>query len=102
MELYAFLNNTVQKNIQEVKHIFSGGYANGYVAIPKEHPFYGQDYDFINKFVDVHGGLTFSMSMHTVLKGFDLANIRGINCDFEDIPEDYWVVGFDTLHWGGR
>ncbi len=101
MKLYAFLNRSIHKDIQEnKKSVISCGYANGYVAIPKEHPFYGQDYDFINKFVDVHGGLTFSKSMHSVFKDFDWANIRCINCDFEDIPEDYWVIGFDTLHSG--
>lgn len=101
MKLYAFLNNSIQRQIQEnSKGVISFEYANGYVAIPKEHLFYGQACDFINKFVVVHGGLTFSEPMHEVLKTFDLTNIRGINCDFEDIPTDYWVVGFDTFHYG--
>lgn len=47
------------------------GAMNGYVQIPKSHPWHGLDYDDID--VEVHGGLTFS--------------------------RDGWI-GFDTLHSG--
>jgi hypothetical protein len=52
-----------------------GGYGNGYVGLPKGHPYYGVTYEEIP--VDVYGGLTFSEQ-----KG------------------EYWVVGFDVFHYG--
>ena len=60
-----------------------GGYGNGYVALPKQHRYFGADYDDIP--VKIHGGLTFAAE-----------NIQGQ-------PEDtkgMWIVGFDTLHYG--
>jgi hypothetical protein len=53
------------------------GEANGYVALPKGHPWYEMDYADIP--CDVHGGLTFAQP----------CNI------FES---DYWMIGFDTAH----
>ena len=63
------------------------GWGNGYVAIPKEHKFYGLDYCEIDG-IDVNGDLTLSCSAS----------------EFKDVPElteefkDYWVLGFDTAH----
>lgn len=53
---------------------------NGYVALPKGHPYYGKHYD--NIYVDIHGGLTFS---------------RGGNG--EEWEKGYWWLGFDTGHY---
>jgi len=53
----------------------SFGWGNGYVDLPKMHPMYELEYDYIP--VDVHGGLTFS-----------------------DYNNEYWRVGFDTAHAG--
>lgn len=53
----------------------------GYIKIPKDHPFYYKDEDFCNRFVDCHGGLTFS----------------GIFLDGE-ISTNGWWVGFDCGH----
>ena len=55
------------------------GLANGYVAIPKGHPWYGMQYNDIP--CDIHGGLTFSRS-----------------CNIFD--SEYWMIGFDTAHLG--
>lgn len=59
------------------------GWGNGYVALPKDHKYYGVDYDSIP--VDIHGGLTFSD-------------------EWQDwMPEEFkdcWIVGFDTAHYG--
>lgn len=52
------------------------GSLNGYVTIPRKHPLHGQNYDEINHFVDVHGGLTYS---HAEKRG-------------------KWTVGFDCNH----
>jgi hypothetical protein len=56
------------------------GWGNGYVVLPKDHPFHGFDYDFLSSFVDVHYGLTYARH--------------------EDDGHDGWCVGFDTLHLG--
>lgn len=50
----------------------------GYVGIPKWHPFYKKNYSELNKYVIIHGGLTFS-----------------------DFNEDkcLWIIGFDTNHY---
>ena len=51
------------------------GWGNGYVSVPKDHPWYGKDYNDIE--VEIHGGLTFS----------------------ESINDEYWI-GFDCAHYG--
>lgn len=50
-----------------------GGYINGYVTIPKEHPYYEKHYDDME--IDCHGGLTFSeISDNKYMIGFDCAH----------------------------
>lgn len=56
------------------------GEANGYVVLPVDHPFYGYHYDFVDSYVGVHGGLTYS----------------GAQLD----GHDGWAYGFDTAHMG--
>jgi hypothetical protein len=56
------------------------GHLNGYVAIPKGHNAWGENYDLINdNGIEVHGGLTYSD---------------------EDKETGEWVVGFDCSHAG--
>lgn len=55
------------------------GEANGYVGLPLGHKYYGMDYDSVD--VSVHGGLTWGQEQE----------IKG---------EKYWVLGFDTHHFG--
>ncbi len=57
------------------------GWGNGYVGVPKGHPWYGLEYEKVP--ADVHGGLTFG-SQHVKW----------------DLPPDYHWFGFDTCHWG--
>ena len=75
--LIAFIReNTWAKNwISSLEH----GWGNGYVALPSTHPFYGLNYDEIDKHVGVHGGLTYSES-------------------YVHENETYWLIGFDTMH----
>jgi len=58
--------------------LLNGGYGNGYVTVPKNHPYYGLD-EFDDRVMDleVHGGVTFAAE-----------------------TEDGWTFGFDTLHYG--
>lgn len=70
---------------------YQTGWGNGYVIIPENHPFHGVDYDTINNFVNVHGGLTYSQSVtSSVVQTFEL--------DEDDLGK--WMIGFDTAHSG--
>ena len=63
------------------------GWGNGYVIIPKGHPYHGKSYGDIP--VDVHGGLTFAENANALT-------------DWPEITEkdkEGWVVGFDTAHY---
>ena len=96
-KIYAFLNTKLNKGTARLG--VGCGYANGYVAVPPTHPFHMVDYSETDKFVCVHGGLTFGLGIdylkldkdwvqYTECIGFD---------SLDDIPAGYWVVGFDTI-----
>ena len=68
----------------EIEH----GYGNCYVALPKGHKYFGIDYNAIP--VDVHGGLTFS----------HLGNELGNKYPERFRNKNFWIVGFDTCHYG--
>jgi hypothetical protein len=80
---------------------FEFGWGNGYVLLPKFHPFYGVDYDDID--VNIHGGLTFGQKFDG---GYFLEWVEGVEIDgditldnFNDF-DGYWIIGFDTSHYG--
>lgn len=58
-----------------------GSWKNGYVAVEKDHPYFGKQYTSIDDEIEVHGGLTFSD-------------------EFVDGDKSLWVFGFDTAHSG--
>lgn len=60
------------------------GWGNGYVAIPPDHKYHGKHYDDLD--IEVHGGLTFTGNAHLFPD--------------QDLPDSYWVIGFDTAHYG--
>ena len=62
------------------------GFGNGYVGVPKGHPWFEVAYD--NIVCDVHGGLTYGCNEHPVL-GMRSAGKDGL-----------WWIGFDTAHLG--
>lgn len=70
------------------------GWGNGYVLIPEGNHLHGKDYDTLNEFVDVNGGLTFSELVDEEL-------IKSWKCDHDMTEKDLgsWVVGFDTAHY---
>lgn len=75
---FAFLNTSVNGHHRDhfLKYGMDCGYANGYVAIPIDHPLYGKSYDEAYEAgVTAHGGLTYSNSMASVLSNFDLFGI---------------------------
>lgn len=70
---------------------WEAGYANGYVAVPENHPLYGKDYYDLDG-IHVHGGLTYSGKMVPYTHDFELLD--------GELPQEYWCFGFDTAHWG--
>lgn len=100
--LVPFLNSTVNRNFRvNTRKILSefdnAGYANGYVAVPPEHPWYGKSYDDIYDEIEIHGGLTFHGTSDSCC---NFKNLETIDDDTNTIPLGWWVFGFDTLHWG--
>lgn len=71
-------------------HMFGCGHSNGYIAVPKDHHWYGKDYKDID--ADVHGGLTYSDQLNDEIRKIAIGELPETN--------DYWVVGFDTCHYG--
>lgn len=101
MKLIAFLNKARNDNFRQavgMDFFANGGYANGYVAVPPEHPYHGKDYD--TPPVNIHGGLTFAASANEInntpnQNGWGTLEFLGEETKLQD---DYWVFGFDTLH----
>lgn len=97
----AFLCNEVQKRMQaEMKQTgiaaMEMGYANGYVAVSPDHPLCGKNYDQVNG-IDVWGGLTLACAVSDFApKEEDIEMLDGGT--FADIPKDWWLFGFDTMH----
>ena len=61
------------------------GYRCGYVRIPPGHPWHGKNYDAVEPYPDVHGGLTFAAA----------------DTDCGKHGEDNaWWLGFDCAHAG--
>ena len=76
------------------------GYANGYVAVPKSNPNHGKDYYEVGENIDVHGGLTFGHEMSDLKEPWK-ETAECIDFDsLDEIPDDYYVFGFDTMHYG--
>lgn len=65
------------------------GVANGYVSLPADHPCFGLDYEKLDSIVDVHGGVTFAVTLNDA------------DCKRMGFPLSFagtHVVGFDTCH----
>lgn len=62
----------------------------GYVGVDRDHPWFRVDYDDVEPYPDVHGGLTFSDFCH------------GRICHTVEPGEDQrvWWLGFDCSHSG--
>ena len=84
----------VRKNTW-LDNVIEHGWGNGYVAIPKSHPIFNKlpkDYNEID--VDIHGGLTFGEEA-TFIDGEITPIIGNVIID-----KPYFVIGFDTVHFG--
>lgn len=100
-KLFAFLNSRCNKEFVSSPLLRESiGYANGYVAIPPEHRLHGLDYDKADLFISIHGGLTFAEPLTDLDPDTFSNDIECINFErFDEIPSDYWVFGFDTMHY---
>lgn len=104
----------------------SHGWGNGYVAVPKEHPFYGKKYDEYVKvksidniknneaYIPIFLNLMEKDKIENKLIRLDvLIDVHGgitlskpyTECNWlswdekpEDDPNNWWVFGFDTTH----
>jgi len=95
------IESRMRKEMSSYLSSWEFGWGNGYVLLPPNHPFYGIDYDNIP--VNVHGGLTYGQKFDS--KNFSewLRNLKS----FGDLTLDnckkfdgYWMIGFDTAHFG--
>ena len=66
-------------------------YANGYVSVPKEHPWWGKKWHEVEELVNVHGQITYAAAWEQF--PYPIINLSDV-----EIPKDSWVFGFDTLH----
>lgn len=91
------------------------GTHNGYVAVPPTNKYHGKHYADLGD-IEVHGGLTFSEPVINKERSF--GSKRKINLkyvgkrnpildsdiefisDNTEIGDDWWIFGFDTMHWG--
>lgn len=64
------------------------GYRCGYIEVPVNHELYKKHYTYINNYIDVHGGWTYSE--HTIGDYPVEANA------------DSWWIGFDCIHCGDK
>lgn len=90
----AFICDEVNKQFRQQAHKILCGAANGYVAVPPRHPLHGKKHEDVD--MSVHGGLTYS-SLFSEFRG---RHVELINKKNMDVPDDWWVFGFDTMHFG--
>lgn len=96
--LIAFLNSDVNTSMNNNSDMITAraGYANGYVAVPPEHPWFDKSCDEVEGEITIHGGLTFSAKSEDCVKYWKSIEIIS---DSDTIPTGWWVFGFDTMHF---
>lgn len=99
MKTIAFLHREAQQSVPAEMKV---GYANGYVAVPPGHPLYEIGCITIKEStcIAVSGGVTLAQNRSS-LDGWDRLSIEMLDGgSFDDIPGDWWVIGFDTMRIG--
>lgn len=86
------------EQITGTTYVIERGWGNGYLVLPKGHPFWKVHYDIINEspHMGAHGGWTFSNSCDKMKKIKDKMVLDGSPFEFN---EDDWIIGFDTVHY---
>lgn len=95
-EIKWFVRENTWLKSSGASYIMDIGWGNGYAIIPKGFPGFGMDYDEIHSKFDIYapGGLTFSGS------GEEVASRGWSELDEKFRNKNYWIVGFDTAHYG--
>lgn len=100
--LEGYLNKYLKKpEFAKFNNSLETGWGNGYVLIPNKHPFYNLYHDDID--ISIHGGLTYSklFNPEKYLKCFNEYDYDGdVTLDNINMFNDYWIIGFDTAHYG--
>ena len=93
---FAFINSDINKQRNESPDIWlAAGYANGYVAIPQNHPLYGKTWkDDLPELISRE--ITFTEYLSTCIALFKSIEILDDKMEFP--ADDYWVLGFDTTY----
>ena len=92
---------TKKKYPELFKGMFEYGWGTGYVLLPHNHPFYGVHYDDLN--ISIHGGLTYGnyFSNSKFLEWIEDRDFFGsVNLENFEKFDKYWMIGFDTNHFG--
>ena len=77
------------------------GWGNGYILIPRNHPFYEKDNNNLNAYdyINAHGGLTIGDYFSNIrfLEWIEDREIAGdvTKENFEKFDK-YWMIGFDS------
>jgi hypothetical protein len=89
-EKIKYYSSTVMQDV-----IIEKGWGNGYVALPPTHPLYLGTLDSItdNSLIQIKIDLVGSLDVHGGITYNDFGD--GVNA-----PIDWWVLGFDTAHYG--
>lgn len=101
MGIYTFaVENTLGKIMKQFSPVYNEkGWGNGYVLLPKLHPFYNRDCNTLP--ITIHGGLTFG-SIFTpdrfieIYEGIELGG--DVNRENYTKFDGYYMIGFDTAH----
>lgn len=116
-ELIAFINTSRNDEIRtDARMQIDCGYANGYVAIPPGHPCHGKSSLELadESGIIIHGGITYAspavygeeyngMKVNPAYIGMKAMVLNGaeyLNGDENFILDDWWIIGFDTCHFG--
>ena len=104
----SFLDVKIDLSGYEYEH----GTHNGYVAVPPENKYHGKNFNDMEDF-EVHGGITFSEPAiyPNVMNGRKINEkyVGKRNAILEkaefitentEVGDDWWIFGFDTVHWG--
>jgi hypothetical protein len=78
--------------------IHRGGTASwcGYVAVAEGHPWFEKDYEAVEPYPDVHGGLTYhGYCMDSAPEGEGICHVPE-----PGQPDRVWWLGFDCAHYG--
>ena len=65
--------------------VVRGAWYTAYVGIPKGHPFYKKNYEYVDEYVSAHGGITYSGNYVLDYK-----------------PKNTWFIGIDFCHAGDK